>query len=150
MPGWQEFVIDPLTGLVTAIAGGVGGYAIAIILITLAIRLLLLPLTMKGMRAQRKMQTVQPMLQAARARWAASPLSAQRTEAAIELSSAPRAGFGCPYHSESFPAVHSSVLSRWQRLQAFGFPEVPVTFANGLLMVWLRTAFSNPSEVWGI
>jgi YidC/Oxa1 family membrane protein insertase len=67
MPGWQEFVIDPLTGLVTAIAGGVGGYAIAIILVTLAIRLLLLPLTMKGMRAQRKMQTVQPKLQAVKA-----------------------------------------------------------------------------------
>ena len=68
MPGWQEFVIDPLTSLFIAVAGAVGGYAIAIILITLAIRLLLLPLTMKGMRAQRKMQTVQPKLQALKAR----------------------------------------------------------------------------------
>lgn len=68
MPGWQEFVVDPLSNFITFVAGGVGGYAIAILLVTLAIRLVLLPLTMKGMRAQRKMQAVQPKLQALKAR----------------------------------------------------------------------------------
>ncbi len=68
MPGWQPYVIDPLTNFIIAVSGSVGGYAIAIILVTLAVRLLLLPLTMKGMRAQRKMQLVQPKLQALKAR----------------------------------------------------------------------------------
>ena len=68
MPGWQQFVIDPLTGFVSLLADNVGGYAIAILLVTLGVRLLLLPLTMKGMRAQRKMQIVQPKLAAIKAR----------------------------------------------------------------------------------
>lgn len=67
MPGWQDFVVDPLSEFITFVADASGGYAMAIIIVTLGVRLLLLPLTVKGLRAQRKMQGVQPKLQALKA-----------------------------------------------------------------------------------
>ncbi len=68
MPGWQDFVVDPLSNFITLIADAVGSYGISILLITLAIRLVLLPLSVKGLRAQRAMQGLQPKLQAVKAR----------------------------------------------------------------------------------
>ena len=64
VPGWQTYVIDPLASLLEAIAGSVGGYGIAIILFTLAIRLAILPLTAKQMKSQRAMQDLQPKINA--------------------------------------------------------------------------------------
>ena len=68
MPGWQPFVVDPLMNLITLIANGLGSYAIAILLVTLVIRLVLLPLSVKGLRAQRGMQLLAPKIQAVKAR----------------------------------------------------------------------------------
>ncbi len=60
MPGWQEFVIDPLTVGLTGLADAVGGFGVAIVLMTLAIRVLIFPLSVRGIRAQRKIQVLQP------------------------------------------------------------------------------------------
>ena len=60
MPGWQEFVIDPLTGALTGLADAVGGFGIAIVLMTLAIRVLIFPLSVRGIRAQRRIQVLTP------------------------------------------------------------------------------------------
>ena len=67
MPGWQDYVVEPLSEFITFVADSFGGYAMAIIIVTLGVRLILLPLTVKGLRAQRKMQAVQPKLQALKA-----------------------------------------------------------------------------------
>src|SRR3990172_5667872 len=64
MPGWQQFVVDPLANLLTAMAGAMGGYGIAIIVFTVVIRLALLPLTLKQLRSQRRMQDLQPKIAA--------------------------------------------------------------------------------------
>ncbi len=60
MPGWQEFVIDPLTSALTGLADSVGGFGIAIVLMTIAIRVLIFPLSVRGIRAQRRIQILQP------------------------------------------------------------------------------------------
>ena len=60
MPGWQEFVIDPLSAALTGLADSVGGFGIAIVLMTLAIRVLIFPLSVRGIRAQRRIQVLQP------------------------------------------------------------------------------------------
>ena len=64
MPGWQQFVVDPLAHLLTSMAGAMGGYGIAIIVFTVVIRLALLPLTLKQLRSQRRMQDLQPKIAA--------------------------------------------------------------------------------------
>ena len=66
MNTWQTLAIDPLSGVLTGIQSVVGNYAIAIVLFTIGIRLLMVPLTLKQIRSQRKMQLIQPELEAMR------------------------------------------------------------------------------------
>ena len=63
---WQTLAVDPLSGVLSGIQSVVGNYAIAIILFTIGIRLLMIPLTLKQIRSQRKMQLIQPELEAMR------------------------------------------------------------------------------------
>jgi YidC/Oxa1 family membrane protein insertase len=63
---WQTLAVDPLSGVLSSIQSVVGNYAIAIILFTIGIRLLMVPLTLKQIRSQRKMQLIQPDLEAMR------------------------------------------------------------------------------------
>ena len=60
---WQTWAVNPLSGVLASIHDAVGSYAIAIILFTVAIRLLMIPLTMKQIQSQRKMQLIQPELE---------------------------------------------------------------------------------------
>jgi len=62
MPGWQDYVVEPMTQLLTLIADGVGGYGLAILLFTLILRIAIFPLTMKGIRSQKKLQDLQPVI----------------------------------------------------------------------------------------
>ena len=57
---WQTWAVDPLSSVLTFIQDVVGSYAIAIVLFTIAIRLLMIPLTLRQIRSQRAMQTLQP------------------------------------------------------------------------------------------
>ena len=63
---WQTLAVNPLSGVLTGIQSVVGNYAIAIVLFTIGIRLLMVPLTLKQIRSQRKMQLIQPELEAMR------------------------------------------------------------------------------------
>ena len=64
LPGWHEYVIEPLASLMQAMAGALGGYGVAIILFTLIIRLAIVPLMAKQMKSQRAMQELQPKISA--------------------------------------------------------------------------------------
>ena len=66
LPLWQELVINPMASLLIAMNDVVGGYGVAIILFTIAIRLAVLPLTAKQMKSQRAMQELQPTINAAK------------------------------------------------------------------------------------
>ena len=57
---WQTWAVDPLSGALTLIHDTVGSYALAIILFTIAIRVLMIPLTLRQIRSQRRMQLLQP------------------------------------------------------------------------------------------
>ncbi len=57
---WQTWAVNPLSEALSLIQDGVGSYAIAIILFTIAIRVLMVPLTVRQIRSQRRMQTLQP------------------------------------------------------------------------------------------
>ncbi len=63
---WQTWAVDPLSSALTLIHDAVGSYAIAIILFTIAIRLLMIPLTLQQIRSQRKMQLIQPEMEVIR------------------------------------------------------------------------------------
>ena len=66
---WQTWAVDPLSNALTLIHDAVGSYAIAIVLFTVLIRLLMIPLTLKQITSQRKMQLIQPELENIRKRY---------------------------------------------------------------------------------
>lgn len=59
---WQSF-IDVLAAAIQSLYEYTGNYGIAIILLTIVIRLLLSPLTITQMRSMRRMQAIQPEMQ---------------------------------------------------------------------------------------
>ncbi len=62
LPGWHDYVVEPLSNLMQIMAGALGGYGVAIILFTFIIRLAIVPLMAKQMKSQRAMQELQPKI----------------------------------------------------------------------------------------
>mgnify|MGYP001169825764 CR=1 FL=1 len=63
---WNSFIVYPLSWLIVKIAGWFGGgwgYGMAIILITILIRMIILPLMVSQMKSTRAMQYIQPELE---------------------------------------------------------------------------------------
>ena len=63
---WNQFIVYPLSWLIIKIASlfpGSWGYGLSIILITIVIRLILLPLMINQIKSSRKMQLIQPELE---------------------------------------------------------------------------------------
>lgn len=58
--GWFSFIADGLTELLAAIAGVVGNWGLAIILLTLLVKLVFYPLTMKSFRSMAAMRKLKP------------------------------------------------------------------------------------------
>lgn len=60
---WNEYVVYPLSWLITYFANLFGDYGLSIIVVTLLIRLLILPLMIKQMQNTKAMQALQPEMQ---------------------------------------------------------------------------------------
>src|SRR5947208_16496177 len=62
--GWWQSLLDALGWVLSHIYDGVHNYGLAIILLTLGIRLILLPLGLKQIRSMQAMQALQPQMKA--------------------------------------------------------------------------------------
>lgn len=62
IPYWNEFVVGPLTWGLVELHRALGNFGLAIIVFTVAIRLLMLPLSIQQLRSSREMQRMQPLL----------------------------------------------------------------------------------------
>ncbi len=61
---WDKYVVYPLSELITYVAKLTGdNYGLSIILVTILIRLLILPLMIKQLRSSKAMQALQPEMQ---------------------------------------------------------------------------------------
>lgn len=61
---WNEFIVWPLVSAITYFADLLGTYAFGIIAVTIIIRLVMLPLMIKQTKSSKRMQEIQPELQA--------------------------------------------------------------------------------------
>lgn len=61
---WNEYIVWPLVSLITTFKELLGTYGLAIIAVTIIIRLVLLPLMIKQTQSSKKMQEIQPELKA--------------------------------------------------------------------------------------
>jgi YidC/Oxa1 family membrane protein insertase len=60
--GWLGFLCHPMLWLLKEFFGLVGNYGIAIVFLTIVIKLLLLPLTQKSMKSMKEMAKLKPMM----------------------------------------------------------------------------------------
>lgn len=61
---WNEIIVWPIVSIIQLLAEFTGNYAGGIILVTVLVRICILPLTLKQIKSSRAMQTLQPQLQA--------------------------------------------------------------------------------------
>lgn len=60
---WNQYIVYPLSWLIKAVAHSLGGsYGLSIILVTILVRLAILPLMIKQTRSSKAMQALQPQL----------------------------------------------------------------------------------------
>ncbi len=68
--GWYAIVVKPLLWGLKAIQKFVGNWGVAILVITVIIKILLYPLTHKQLVSMKKMSVLQPKVETIRAKWA--------------------------------------------------------------------------------
>ena len=75
---WNEFIVWPLVSVIKYFAELSGSYAIGIIIVTIIIRLCILPLTVKQIKSSKKMQEMQPKLKALQEKYASKDAETQK------------------------------------------------------------------------
>ena len=66
---WNSLIVWPLTGALVALHGFLGSYGLAIIVLTLAIKLVTFPLNLMQIRSSKAMRDVQPLMEDAKRRY---------------------------------------------------------------------------------
>mgnify|MGYP001422806123 CR=1 FL=1 len=75
---WNQLVIFPFTNSLLMLYKLMGSFTLSLILLTVAIRLLLIPLTAKQQKSQMKMQAMQPEIKRIQAKYKGEPERMQK------------------------------------------------------------------------
>ncbi|UOR10754.1 YidC family membrane integrase SpoIIIJ [Halobacillus amylolyticus] len=76
---WNEYIVYPLSQTLQFFADSTGGsYGLSIIIVTIIIRLVLLPLNVKQLKSSKAMQDIQPQLQELRSKYSSKDAQSQQ------------------------------------------------------------------------
>lgn len=75
---WNEFIVWPLVSVIKYFADLLGSYALGIIIVTIIIRLCILPLTIKQIKSSKKMQEIQPKMKELQAKYSSKDAVTQK------------------------------------------------------------------------
>ena len=76
---WNEFIVYPLSMLITTVSHALGNsFGAGIIVVTILIRLLILPLMIKQTRSTKAMQAIQPEMQKLKEKYASKDAATQQ------------------------------------------------------------------------
>ncbi|WP_026695818.1 YidC family membrane integrase SpoIIIJ [Peribacillus kribbensis] len=76
---WNEYIVYPLSLFITKVADALGGnYGLSIIIVTLIIRLAILPLMIKQIRSSKSMQALQPEMQELKKKYSSKDAATQQ------------------------------------------------------------------------
>ncbi|OMP66396.1 YidC family membrane integrase SpoIIIJ [Domibacillus epiphyticus] len=75
---WNEYVIYPFSQFITATSNLVGGYGLGIVVVTIIIRIIILPLMIKQTKSAKAMQMVQPEMQKLREKYKSKDAQTQQ------------------------------------------------------------------------
>ena len=77
---WDKYVVYPLSEVITYVAKLTGdNYGLSIIIVTILIRLLILPLMIKQLRSSKAMQALQPEMQKLREKYSSKDQKRSRS-----------------------------------------------------------------------
>lgn len=75
---WNEFIVWPLVSIIKYFADLLGSYGLGIIVVTIIIRLAILPLTIKQVKSSKKMQEIQPKMKELQQKYASKDAITQQ------------------------------------------------------------------------
>ncbi|MFC7687414.1 membrane protein insertase YidC [Ureibacillus sp. GCM10028918] len=75
---WNEYIVWPLVSVIKYFAELLGTYALGIIVVTIIIRLVILPLTIKQVKSSKKMQEIQPKMKELQQKYASKDAVTQQ------------------------------------------------------------------------
>ena len=75
---WNEFIVWPLVSVIQYFAENLGSYALGIIAVTIIIRLVILPLTIKQVKSSKQMQEIQPKMKELQKKYASKDAVTQK------------------------------------------------------------------------
>lgn len=75
---WNEYIVWPLVSVIKYFADLLGSYALGIIIVTIIIRLVILPLTIKQVKSSKKMQEIQPKMKELQKKYASKDAVTQK------------------------------------------------------------------------
>ncbi|HCG4536098.1 TPA: membrane protein insertase YidC [Salmonella enterica subsp. enterica serovar Typhi str. AG3] len=75
---WNEYIVWPLVSIIKYFAETLGSYALGIIVVTIIIRLVILPLTIKQVKSSKKMQEIQPKMKELQKKYASKDAVTQQ------------------------------------------------------------------------
>lgn len=75
---WNEFIVWPLVSFIKYFAELLGSFAFGIIVVTIIIRLVILPLTIKQVKSSKKMQEIQPKMKELQQKYASKDAVTQQ------------------------------------------------------------------------
>ena len=77
---WNEFIVWPLVSVIKYFADLLGSYAWGIIIVTIIIRLAILPLMIKQTKSAKQMQEIQPKMEELKKKYASKDQETQQQE----------------------------------------------------------------------
>ncbi|HWL24751.1 MAG TPA: membrane protein insertase YidC [Ureibacillus sp.] len=75
---WNEFIVWPLVSFIKLFADFLGSYGLGIVAVTIIIRLVILPLTIKQVKSSKKMQEIQPKMKELQQKYASKDAITQQ------------------------------------------------------------------------
>lgn len=75
---WDKYFVYPMSQFITYFAGLTGNYGLAIIIVTVIIRLILLPLNVKQLKSSQAMQEIQPKMKELQEKYASKDAKTQQ------------------------------------------------------------------------
>ncbi len=146
-------MIDFLTGIIDWINGGIGLYAISLLIFTLVFRSLVLPLDVKSRKGMRKMSKVQPKLQEIQKKYANDQVKMQKKQQELMKKEGVSMLSGClpmllqyPILLIMFYAMRSVANREMARqvLEAIGSNPYPINASDSFLWIkniWVADSF---------
>lgn len=139
--GWFSFIAKPLLWLLNFFYGYVGNYGVAIILLTVLIKLILFPLSHKSYKSMNQMKKLQPMMQKIREKHAGDREAMSRETMALYKTYKVNPAGGCLPMLVQLPiflGLYQALLNAIELRHASFIATLPFTD-----MVWLADLSSK-------